>query len=178
MPASEQGITLDRYMLIPRTLIFLTRGEKFPKGEVLLVKGAPDKRLWANRYNGLGGHIERGEDVLSAARRELLEETGVTSADFHLCGTVTIDTGQNPGIVLFVITGSCPDGELKEDPGVYPEGQPEWVPGADLPALPLVEDLPVLLPRVLAHQPGDPPFAGRYWYDNTGKMKIEFVERL
>ena len=171
MPAYEQGITLDRYMLIPRALIFLTHAD-----QVLLIKGAPHKRLWADRYNGLGGHIERGEDVLTAAQRELLEETGLSSPDMHLCGTIVIDTGQNPGIVLFVITGTCPNGELKEEPEAYPEGRPEWVAAADLPALPLVEDLPILLPRVLAHQPGDPPFAGRYWYDEEGRMKVEFAE--
>ena len=52
-------------MLIPRTLIFLTCRDL-----VLLLKGAPHKRLWANRYNGIGGHIERGEDVLTAAQRD------------------------------------------------------------------------------------------------------------
>ncbi|MCH7664271.1 MAG: NUDIX domain-containing protein, partial [Chloroflexi bacterium] len=65
MNASHQGESNDRYQLIPRVLIFITRGD-----EVLLLKGAPDKNLWANLYNGVGGHIERGEDVLSAARRE------------------------------------------------------------------------------------------------------------
>ena len=74
MPASDQGIRRDRYMLIPRTLIFLRRGES-----VLLIRGAPNKPLWANKYNGVGGHIERGEDALSAARRELREETGLTA---------------------------------------------------------------------------------------------------
>ena len=72
MPSSDQGISTDRYMLIPRVLIFLTRGDT-----VLLLKGAPTKRLWANQYNGIGGHVERGEDVLSAARRELMEEVAI-----------------------------------------------------------------------------------------------------
>jgi len=65
MLQSDQGITNDRYTIIPRTAIFLRRGDL-----VLLLKGAPTKRLWANKYNGLGGHVESGEDLLSAAKRE------------------------------------------------------------------------------------------------------------
>ena len=72
MPASDQGVSTDRYALIPRVLIFLIRDN-----QVLLLKGSEDKRLWANRFNGIGGHIEPGEDPLSAAYRELFEETGL-----------------------------------------------------------------------------------------------------
>ena len=79
MPATDQGLNQDRYMLIPRTLIFLTRGDN-----ILLIKGAVNKRLWANLYNGIGGHIESGEDILSAARRELTEETSLTSDNLGL----------------------------------------------------------------------------------------------
>ena len=106
MPSSDQDVTRDRYTLIPRTLIFLTRGER-----VLLLKGAPHKRLWADRYNGVGGHIERGEDVLTSARRELAEETGLQCPGLWLCGVVTVDTGQEPGIGIYVLKGECPTGE-------------------------------------------------------------------
>ena len=98
MPQSDQGITRDRYMLIPRTVIFLRRGESY-----LLIKGAPIKRLWAGKYNGVGGHVERGEDVLSAAKRELKEETGL-DAGLWLCGTVIVDV-DGFGICLFVFSG-------------------------------------------------------------------------
>jgi len=165
MPSSDQGVNRERYMLIPRTAIFLRRGDAY-----LLLKGAPTKRLWANKYNGLGGHVERGEDILSAAKRELLEESGF-SADVWLCGTVIIETGQNPGICLYVFTGESTGGE----PQPSSEGQAEWIDYDRLNSLPVVEDLPVLLGRVHAMRKGDSPFAARSFYDEYGHLTVLFA---
>lgn len=165
MPKSDQGLSKARYTVVPRTAIFLRRGESY-----LLLKGAPTKRLWADKYNGLGGHVERGEEVLSAAKRELLEETGL-SADLWLCGTLIVDAGET-GICLYFFLGECPEGE----PQPSPEGTPEWIPFDRVGELPVVEDLPVLLARIHSMQRGDPPFAARSHYDEHERLIVEFAE--
>ncbi len=172
MPQSDQGVTRPRYMLIPRTIIFLREGDSY-----LLIKGAPTKRLWANKYNGIGGHVERGEDVLSAAQRELKEETGLT-AELWLCGTVVVDVGDagdggdagEIGICLYVFSGENFEGELKPSS----EGTVEWVGYEALGDLPVVEDLPILLSKVHNMQRGDAPFSARSYYDQNEKLRVRF----
>lgn len=165
MPKSDQGITNERYMLIPRTAIFLRRGDEY-----LLIKGAPTKKLWAGRYNGIGGHVERGENILFSAQRELIEETGL-QADLWSCGTVIVDAGE-VGICLFVFCGENIRGEIKASE----EGSVEWVKKDAILHLPAVEDLYVLLGRIHSMQRGDPPFSARSYYDETDKLKVVFGE--
>jgi len=167
MPPNEQGIHPERYQLIPRVLVFITF-----QNEVLLIKGAPTKRIWANKYNGIGGHVERGEDIYAAAQREVLEETGLSATDFHFRGVITIDAGQPTGIGMFVFTAIAPHRETTPSP----EGSLEWVPVNQILERDLVEDLPTLLPKVLALPPGAAPFFGRYWYDSENRLQIQITE--
>ncbi|MBN1259905.1 MAG: 8-oxo-dGTP diphosphatase, partial [Anaerolineae bacterium] len=140
-PDEQRDATRKPYTVIPRTLVFLKR-----EGQLLLLKGAPTKRLWAGKYNGLGGHIKPGESPDEAARREVFEEAGLVVTDLTLRAVVHVTLPEPPGVILFVFVGEAPPGSILASE----EGVVEWIPRDRLLDLPLVEDLPQLLPRILA----------------------------
>jgi 8-oxo-dGTP diphosphatase len=165
MSAAEQGVDLNRYMVIPRVLVVITREDK-----LLLLKGADDKRLWAGLYNGVGGHLEQGEDPRSDAHREVFEETGLSITDLLFCGIVFVNTNVNPGICIFIFTGEYKTGNLAESR----EGMLEWVDISALSTLPLVADMPVLLPKILSHKSGSDPFFAHSRYDENENLVVTF----
>lgn len=171
MNVSEQGVgphSPQRHQVVPRTLVFVTRcrpGDGLP--ELLLLKGSADKRLWANHYNGLGGHVEAGEDLWQAARREVREEAGLELSDLCLRGTVHIDTGREPGVMLAVFRAEARD----DAPLSGPEGALAWLPAAGLADYPLVADLYRLIPLVLEE---GPIFHGHYAPDAAGQLHYRF----
>lgn len=164
MTKNPQKLIAGRYHVVPRTLIFI-----FDNDRVLLQKGALQKKIWAGLYNGLGGHVEKGEDVLSSARRELLEEAGIECPDLQLHGTVMIDVNELEGILMFIFSGHHPRGVVRGSE----EGTPEWVRLDQVGELPVVEDIPMIIEKVL--QPKEArPFFGHYSYDEIGKLKAVF----
>lgn len=171
---SEQGAGRDRHQVIPRVLIFLTsRNPDTGEVEVLLLKGAPTKRLWANRYNGLGGHVEANEDVLAAARRELLEEAGLSDVELVLRGIIHIDAGSDengplPGILMCVFRGES----SQRSAASTSEGMPEWIPLGRLADYPLVDDLYHVIPLTLS---ASGVFYGHYRPNAHGEMLYEFT---
>ena len=168
MTPSPQTIVPDRYQTVPRTLSFITNGD-----DVLLLRGAPDKRIWPNLYNGVGGHVLPEEDVRTAAVREIQEETGLAVEDVRLRGVINIPVEEpNTGILVFVFTADAADRAVRPSE----EGVPEWVPADRILELELVEDLPMLLPKVLAMGPEDPPFFALYQYDEQGVLRITFAD--
>ena len=169
MGKADQGVhgSEERYRVIPRALVFVFSG-----GDVLLLKRAPTKRVYPNRHNGIGGHIEADEDVYAAARRETLEETGLEVHDLRLRGVINVDAGQGTGIMLFVFTAWSEQRETIP----CPEGTLAWVPLDRIGEYDLVDDLPVLLERITRADEGDPPFFARYWYDEADALQIAFAE--
>lgn len=168
--ANDQGAnaTDNRWLTIPRALCFITHGD-----DILLMKRAAHRRIFPNRYNGVGGHIEQGEDPQTAAIREIQEETGLDVEQVQLCGIHNIDAGADTGILMFVFKAVAISREFA-DPGI--EGTLHWVGQADVLALDLVEDLPMILPRVLDMQQNDPPYFAHVSYDDHDTIQIRFAD--
>jgi 8-oxo-dGTP diphosphatase len=169
MGANQQGAdaTKGRWLTIPRTLCFVLNAT-----DVLLMKRAPHKRVFPNQYNGLGGHIERNEDPLTGAKREILEESGLDIHNLQLKSIHNIDAGQDTGIMLFVYTAISNSREFIDDSD---EGTLEWIPIEQLNHYDLVEDLPLILPRILETSYGSAPFSVHVSYDENDEIVMRFV---
>lgn len=91
-------------------------------------------------YTLPGGHIEPGESIVAAVRREMLEETGLTVLNPRLCGVkqFPIEGGR---YIVFLFRASEFTGELVSSD----EGKMEWVDRSEIPALSTVADFTELL---------------------------------
>ena len=110
--------------------------------------------------------------MLSAAKRELLEETSLT-ADLWLCGNLIVDAGET-GICLYIFSGECLEGDGEPVPSK--EGLAEWISFNRIGELDVVEDVPIIVSKIRHMQRGDPPFSARSYYDELENLIVEFAE--
>lgn len=163
MDSNSQRISPLRYRVIPRTLVFLLQEE-----DILLIKLGEDRGEWSGLYNGVGGHIERGEDPLSAARRELQEETGQSQVTLELCGVAIVNVPEKPGIGLYFFVGETSTNSVQASE----EGAPHWIPIDELAQHPLVEDLPLIIPEAISSYRSKRIFSAIYQYDDSDQLSI------
>ncbi len=170
MSQQDQGAdaTQGRWLVIPRTLCFVFHGDR-----VLLMKRAPHRRIFPNYFNGLGGHLERNEDPASCALREIREESGADVTDLRLRGVYNIDTAQNNGIVLYIFTAQAHTDTLNYS---HDEGTLYWVPINEIHQLKLVEDLEIILPKILEMNECTIPFSAHLSYDTNDQLVMRFFQ--
>jgi 8-oxo-dGTP diphosphatase len=99
------------------------------------------------KYNGLGGKLERDEDVVSCMRREVREESGIECTLMRLCGTVSWPGfgkgGEDWFGFLFRIDSWTGQVQLTNDDGTL-----EWIELTCVAALPLWEGDRHFLPLI------------------------------
>jgi 8-oxo-dGTP pyrophosphatase MutT (NUDIX family) len=146
-----------------RTLCFI-----FWEERVLLIfrPRPPDPGVW----NAVGGKIDRGEDPLDAAQRELWEEAGIRPAlDFRGVATVIVrSTAEHWAIFLFSATVDTPE--------VAPssEGPLCWATAGEIAALPVLPDLTLLLPHM--RNPDNGVILAKFVYAGPDPATLETSE--
>jgi 8-oxo-dGTP diphosphatase len=140
--------------------------------QVLLIHR--DKRpddIHFGKYLSLGGHVEPDEDVLTCARREILEESGLTITDLILRGTV-LWTGfgaKRRDYLCFMFRTDSFTGTPYHD---NDEGTLEWVPVDDLASRPMWDSDHLWLPMIFDEI--DRPFYGVMPYDGSEMLSWSF----
>ena len=109
------------------------------------------------KYNGLGGKLDRGEDVVAGMRREVREEAGLECETLALRGTISWPGfgKQGEDWFGFIFLIEAWDGEPLEENA---EGTLEWVEVERILDLPLWEGDRHFLPLVFG--PSDRQFHG------------------
>ena len=103
----------------------------------------PNAGLW----NGIGGKLNPGEDPYVACIREVAEEAGLRIDHPALRAVLVISVKSTGELwVIFTFTAPAPP----EEPVASEEGELRWIEFDALGTLPVLPDLPLLLPYVLS----------------------------
>ncbi len=140
--------------------------------QVLMVHRTRDDDYHNGKYNGLGGKMEPGEDILHCLKREIHEEAGIECGDIEMRGTVNWTSfgpnGEDWLGFIFVVktfTGTPQDHS--------PEGPLEWVNITEMSKLPMWEGDRHFLPLVFD---GDPrPFHGYMPYEGNSPKSWSYT---
>jgi 8-oxo-dGTP diphosphatase len=140
---------------MPYTPILATLGYVLSpdRSQVLMIHRnarADDQHL--GKYNGLGGKMERGEDIVSCMRREIREEAGIDCEQLQLRGTINWPgfgkQGEDWLGFVFLITRFSGTPRKQNS-----EGTLEWVSVDRLLELPLWDGDKHFLPLVFDDDP-------------------------
>lgn len=155
---------------MPYTPIVATLGYVLSpsRDRVLMIhRNAREQDHHLGKYNGLGGKLERDEDVLEGMRREIREEAGIECEALALRGTISwpgFGKGGEDWLGFVFLVERFRGTPLAHNP----EGALEWVELQRLMELPMWEGDRHFLPLVFDADPR--PFHGVMPY-RDGRMQ-------
>jgi 8-oxo-dGTP diphosphatase len=133
------------YTPILATLAYILSPDK--QRVLLIHRNARQDDQHLGKYNGLGGKLDRDEDVVAGVRREIREEAGIECTEMQLRGTISWPGfgkhGEDWLGFVFLVTA------FEGTPlTANPEGTLEWVAVDKIPELPLWDGDRHFLPLV------------------------------
>ena len=123
-------------------MVFLVDGDR-----ILTLTRSEKKAVYPGKVSGFGGKVEPGENMEASARREFLEEAGITVETMEFRGTIIriLDSGHINEMYIYVATG--PHGKPWE---ACDEGTIAWRTVDDFLNHPdIVDHIPLYLKQVI-----------------------------
>ena len=115
---------------------------------LMLLRNKKKHDINANKYIGVGGHLEQGESPLDALYREIKEETGLEVIKYEYRGLIHFHYDDIYELMHLYIVNDF-KGELIE----CDEGTLSWIKKSDLFSLELWEGDKIFLKKLLDNSP-------------------------
>ena len=115
---------------------------------LMLLRNKKKHDINANKYIGVGGHLEQGESPLDALYREIKEETGLEVIKYEYRGLIYFNYDDISELMHLYIVNDF-KGELIE----CDEGTLSWIKKSDLFSLELWEGDKIFLKKLLDNSP-------------------------
>lgn len=132
----------------------------------------------AGRWNGFGGKVESGEGIEDAAKREVVEESGLTTNIVDKMGVLSFEFESDPEKLLEVHVFKSDS--FTGNPIETDEMKPQWFSISDIPYEQMWSDDAYWLPMLLAGK----KFEGKFLFDKPSDatyqakiLKSELVEK-
>ncbi len=135
----------DTHNLVICANVFVTKGDK-----VLMLRRSLEKSFFPGYVQPVGGKVDLNEDPLTAAKRELFEEAGITVRNIRLKAVVTEvknakDDTYTVNWQIFQFVGEYASGEL----GSTDEGELLWLTREELKQEKLADSIAALIDTIL-----------------------------
>lgn len=125
-----------------------------------ILLGMKKRGFGSGKWNGFGGKVEQSETIEEAAKRELLEEAGITSTKLQKLGMITFRFNYNQDdheVHIFKATS------FSGDPTESDEMKPKWFHIDDIPFKDMWADDIYWMPLLLQNK----PFQGEFLFDQS-----------
>jgi 8-oxo-dGTP diphosphatase / 2-hydroxy-dATP diphosphatase len=139
------------------TLCVVTKNEK-------ILLGMKKRGFGAGRWNGFGGKVEVGESLEEAAKRELIEESGIIANNIKKVGILDFEFQNDPKILevhIFHVD------KFKGKPTETEEMKPQWFNKDTIPYDKMWSDDIYWLPILLSGK----KFKGRFSFDQPSNVE-------
>lgn len=138
-------------------------------GRVLL--GMKKRGFGVGKWNGFGGKVQPGEDIEAAARRELLEESGLTVDALEKIGNIKFEfVGETQLLDVHIFRADAYNGEPTESD----EMRPQWFETDKIPFSQMWADDSMWFPLMLQKK----KFAGYFKFQGHDVILSHTLEEV